>query len=504
VPPVRFPISEYLLIASRPGRPSGCWIQNVKNSRPPCAAAGPLQPESPISPNYAEKFECIGSACEDTCCQGWNVPIDRGTYENYAQLPAGPLRTLIDETLFRCEEGSGHAEFARIRMTSSNRCPLLTETRLCRIQQELGKDFLSHTCATYPRIIHSIGEVRETALALSCPEAARLVLLNPALLETAQSFVGPVVPNSEWESGDDTRDIRSHFWTIRKTVLALIRNRTYPLWQRIFLLGVLCRRLDELAQGKLQQRVMALLADFDATVAAGSLRPTMTALPVDVETQLDVVLRLAGIMLHRSNVTPRFAACVQSFAAGIGNDQNATLAGAAARYAEAQKRYYAPFFHANPHILENYLTNIVIRRQFPFGRDGMRKDAQSAPLDTGMHLHQPSMSRELIQLVAQFTLMKGLLIGVAGAHRQNFSGEHVVHTVQAASKHFEHHPEFLDRIHALLVESRMDGMHGLAILVRESLSESEQVTSRHMPSAAFRSGDLGSSVFCESPSMFKT
>jgi hypothetical protein len=93
---------------------------------------------------------------------------------------------------------------------------------------------------------------------------------------------------------------------------------------------------------------------------------------------------------------------------------------------------------------------------------------------------------------------------VAGAHRQNFSGEHVVHTVQAASKHFEHHPEFLDRIHALLVESRMDGVYGLAILMRESLSESEQVTFRQMPSVAFRSGDLGSNVFRESPSMFKT
>jgi lysine-N-methylase len=495
----------------------------VKDSRPPCAAAGPLQPESPISPNYAEKFQCIGSACEDTCCQGWNVPIDRGAYESYAQLPAGPLRTLINENLFRCEEGSGHAEFARIRMTSSNQCPLLTETRLCRVQEELGKDLLSHTCATYPRIIHSIGEVRETALALSCPEAARLVLLNPALLETGaptdrsssegwetatdcsrnQPVVGTVVPNSELECGDSAHDVRSHFWTIRKTVLALIRNRTYPLWQRIFLLGVLCWRLDELAQGKLQPSVMALLADFDATVTTGSLRPTMAALPVDVETQLDVVLRLAGVMLHRSNVTPRFAACVQSFAAGIGNDQNATLAGAAARYAEAQKRYYAPFFQANPHILENYLINIVIRRQFPFGRDGVRKDAQNAPLNSAMHLHEPSMSRELIQLVAQFTLMKGLLIGVAGAHRQSFSGEHVVHTVQAASKHFEHHPEFLDRIHALLVESRMDGVYGLAILMRESLSESEQVTSRQMPSVAFGRADLGSSVFCESPSMFK-
>jgi len=58
------------------------------------------------------------------------------------------------------------------------------------------------------------------------------------------------------------------------------------------------------------------------------------------------------------------------------------------------------------------------------------------------------------------------MIGVAGFHRERFSTEHIVHTVQAASKHFDHHPEFLGRAHALLVESRMDGARGLAILLR--------------------------------------
>jgi hypothetical protein len=64
--------------------------------------------------------------------------------------------------------------------------------------------------------------------------------------------------------------------------------------------------------------------------------------------------------------------------------------------------------------------------------------------------------------------MKGLLIGVAGFHGEAFSAAQVVHTVQAASKHFEHHPEFLTMAHELLVESRMDGARGLAILLRNA------------------------------------
>ena len=81
------------------------------------------------------------------------------------------------------------------------------------------------------------------------------------------------------------------------------------------------------------------------------------------------------------------------------------------------------------------------------------------------------MTREFALLSAQFVLMRGLLIGVAGRHGASFSTAHVVHTVQAASKHFEHHPEFLDMAHALLVERGMDGARGMAILLRSVAPE---------------------------------
>src|ERR1035438_6632799 len=29
-----------------------------------------------VRPEYAEKFHCIGPACEDSCCVGWRVEID--------------------------------------------------------------------------------------------------------------------------------------------------------------------------------------------------------------------------------------------------------------------------------------------------------------------------------------------------------------------------------------------------------------------------------------------
>jgi lysine-N-methylase len=170
---------------------------------------------------------------------------------------------------------------------------------------------------------------------------------------------------------------------------------------------------------------------------------------------LHVVLKLAGMLLKDSSILPRFSECIDAFTAGIGNGPGATMESLTAHYALAHDRFYAPFFDRHPHILENYLINTIVRCQFPL-REGMRAGVR------------PSMAHEYALLTAQFALMKGLLIGVAGSHREAFSAEHVVHTVQAASRHFDHHPHFLAQAHALLVESQMDGARGLAVLLRDA------------------------------------
>ena len=414
----------------------------------------------PNHPTYADHFRCIGPACEDTCCQGWSVPIDKAAWEKYQNLPAGPFRILIDESIQRTpasEEREKPAVFAKIRMNSANQCPLLTPSRLCAIQAELGEEMLSHACKTYPRILHSTGGTQESALTLSCPEAARLVLLTPDLLTPNPAAPNPArFPFAVNRAEETATQLPPDFHAIRETVLALVRNRAYALWQRLFLLNILCQRLDAIASGEFNCTAIRFLADFHASVSSGSLRTAMDSLPNDPAAQVDVVLRLAGLMLHKSNLHPRFVECVHAFTAGIGNGTTASLESLTAHYNAAQDRYYQPFFRRHPHILENYLINTILRCQFPYGKEGMLPCANSR------------MSHEFALLAAQFTLIKGLLIGVAGFHREQFSAAHVVHTVQAAAKHFEHHPDFLKSAHVLLVESRMDGAPGLAILLRNS------------------------------------
>jgi lysine-N-methylase len=419
-----------------------------------------------VLPEYSQSFRCIGPACEDSCCQGWAVPIDRSAYEKYQGVQPGPLRTLLDTKILLTPTDPNPAHYARVQMPASQVCPFLNEERLCQIQCEHGEEFLSVTCATYPRIAQTIDNLKGVALSLSCPESARLVLLNPRLL----------APNStggyqiSWQdTGPGEPSLLPYFWPIREFVLGLIANRAYPLWQRLFLVGAFCRRLDTVKTAALKPDALAvwerkphdflrgfpsLYHDFAGAVAAGGLRAAMDAIPADLGLQLDIVLRLTGLGSKRARINPRFLECARVFAEGIGLGANAPLKSCIGFYGTAYTHAYAPFFARHPYILENYLINMIFAKAFPFG-------AKNGALPG-----DPNMAQEFAELATQFALIKGLLIGVAGFYGNTFNADHVIHTVQSASKHFEHYPEFLPQAQGLLEARGLNNAHGLTMLLR--------------------------------------
>lgn len=113
-------------------------------------------------------------------CTGWIVHVDRESYERYGSLSDGPLQKLLTDHLVRIEpEIATENWFATIRMREDGFCPLLDQNRLCRVRQETGPDALVLTCRQYPRHEQTIDGLLEVPLMLSCPEAARVVLLDP-------------------------------------------------------------------------------------------------------------------------------------------------------------------------------------------------------------------------------------------------------------------------------------------------------------------------------------
>lgn len=117
-------------------------------------------------PDYYEDFSCIGGACPDTCCAGWQIGIDEASLEKYMHqkdIFGNRLRNEIDwkEGVFHQYKGD---------------CSFLNEEHLCDIYAELGKEYLCHTCKTYPRYTEDFDGLREQFLCLSCPVVADMLL----------------------------------------------------------------------------------------------------------------------------------------------------------------------------------------------------------------------------------------------------------------------------------------------------------------------------------------
>jgi lysine-N-methylase len=406
-----------------------------------------------LRPQYAKQFHCIGSECEDTCCHGFDVPIDRATYEKYQSLPG--FQPHMDQHLVLITSNPTDSEHARIKLTPSFTCPFLAADRLCSIQKEHGEDYLSMACASYPRVTRRVDGLIEKALLLSCPEAARLVLLNPNLMQPDPSVAGDRSPYYRFfRMGDQPAKTNGsphqYLWEIRSLSLLLIQDRAYPLWQRLFILGMFCKRLKEITAAQQIELVPRLLKDYAEIVVQGRLRSSMDGIPAQTTLQLGVVMEV----LHRqldleltdaSHV--RFRECVQDFLRGIRFNPASPIEICTPFYAEAHARYYQPFMQESPFILENYLINHVFRTRFPFG-----VSPQGEPNDP---------LAEYLMMCIQYAVIKGLLIGMAGHYQEVFAAAHVVKLVQSFSKAVEHCPKFVGASNLGLADA-----NGMAILLK--------------------------------------
>ena len=121
-----------------------------------------------IYPNIYKKFKCIGSACKNTCCAGWNIALDPDTADYYRKLNTD-FGTLLRENMFE-EKG-----MTLIRLTKEGRCPFLDKDGLCQVYQNCGPEHMSVACQGFPRRRFTQGQNAMRALSLSCEAVFQLL-----------------------------------------------------------------------------------------------------------------------------------------------------------------------------------------------------------------------------------------------------------------------------------------------------------------------------------------
>src|SRR5579862_3256125 len=106
-----------------------------------------MLPVKLLQAQHYDTFRCIGAECEDTCCDGWGVTVDRKTYDKYQNCGDPELRSSFRDLVTINTAATSNDDYAMFKLTETH-CPFLAQG-LCSIQTKLGEDYLSDTCATY-------------------------------------------------------------------------------------------------------------------------------------------------------------------------------------------------------------------------------------------------------------------------------------------------------------------------------------------------------------------
>jgi lysine-N-methylase len=414
------------------------------------------------APTYAAAFSCIGASCEAPCCGDWVIPLDKATYGRYQQFRPERLGSQVAQfvtiTVPDRDEVVPDGLYARIAKGPSGCCPFFSDDHLCAIQKEYGPQLLSATCSIYPRSLSRVAGVMEGSLSLSCPEAARFVLLAPDSLQTeGDLFSGEFRTDNVFQLSVERREsgYRSHgaYVAIRNLLIEMVRDRSRPIWHRLLVVGSLCQRLDAIMPAEGEETLTAVLDEYRGMLETGTFPEHLEHMPGDTRLKLAVVFALSDRRV-REDSGDRFRDVFWTFVEGIASSDEVAAGDDIANFLRAEEKYHRPFFARFPYILENYLVNYMFQNLFPYGRAG------------SADFIAQSMFDEYLQMTTQFAWINSLLIGIAGQSKEAISGEHVVRTIQSLTRAVEHYPEVLQSIREDIKSRGLDSLQGMAILLK--------------------------------------
>ena len=171
-------------------------------------------------PSFFDQFKCIGSACTDTCCAGWEIEVDETTAQGY----------LAEKGAFgdrlRREIGSEPGEY--FFKLKNNRCPFLNKENLCDIFINLGEYRLCDICSEHPMFYNWFGDYTEVGLGLCCEEAERLLFSDSKPL----TFVEEVHTDAS-DLLDDESEECEQMLEERKAIFSILQNRKKNIGARL-------------------------------------------------------------------------------------------------------------------------------------------------------------------------------------------------------------------------------------------------------------------------------
>lgn len=399
-----------------------------------------------LVPEYLAEFNCIGGSCEDTCCAGWNVTIDKKTYQTYRKVKNPEISDKLNRYVKRNRKQNSEANYAKFVLDEDEKCQMMLEDGLCSIHKYLGEEFLCNTCAVYPRNLTKVGNTIEKSLTLSCPEAARIVLLR----EDGIGFI-------ETEEPKDTRGLMNkdlilekypHFWDMRIFIIQLMQSRRQSIEIRLILLGLFFQKIEQLNSRELADQLPEIMNDYLGRLDNLEFIESLQNIEGNSKFQINLSKELIQYRLSDGALSEKYIAILKQILDGLDLDEDKgkfDIDETLFKYKNSLENYYEPFMQKNEYMLENYIVNYVFKNLVPYDYN--------------------SLFESYMMLIIHLNLIKVHLVGMA-AHQNQLNENMVIECVQQIAKTIEHHLTYLSNVREGMEESGYTTMAHMFILIK--------------------------------------
>jgi lysine-N-methylase len=413
-----------------------------------------------ITARYLTRFKCLGTSCDESCCQGWQVQIDR---QHYQILKAAMDGSRAERDEFRAgiqrDDSSppddGH--YASIRLQREKQsCPFLTAKQLCSVQLRYGEASLPDICATYPRLVAKFGERLEVWGTLSCPELARQCLLHDDALEIvdAPEDISPRMAPTTAVLGVPT-PYQRYLDDLRAVVFELLSMRDHPVATRLFLVTYLGKQTAEFFNKGTtevdEERLGEVIRHVAAPENVALWQAELSRLPPPEA----LTARLVTQMLRERLKTPlgSFRTLTDRVLASYGETRSVAVDELWAAYAVRRQFWIDRHADRVDLYFENYAKNFWMREWYVTSHDLL------------VHSHRLLVRVAVLRflLFGHPSLMEASALDDPGLQREALDRV-AVEVFYKFSRAIEHEGSFLDLIAARLVEQGMNAFaHATAL-----------------------------------------
>ncbi|MBE6021981.1 MAG: hypothetical protein E7231_01955 [Cellulosilyticum sp.] len=375
-------------------------------------------------PSYMANFKCIAGECEETCCAGWYIAVDEATYKKYKKVKNPDMKKRLDKELV-VKKGNSTECAAKIKL-KNNRCAFLDKGNLCDIYKNLGEQYLSETCTMYPRNTNALGEQVELSLALSCPEAARQVLLSKQSIsfEMQECSSLPVVGASLKLQLTQPKHFEDYLLKMREVLCDIWQEKCYNIqdkWQafeQVMMKFHACQSRQDFKKLSLFLKEMQ-----DKGCKEQYLRSPKKSALLEYYTSEEMAKKLlaclTGMRSQKKWPSAIYEACYMSMLEGLGEACDKD------QYKKGETIYQSTLLETYPYILENYFVNYIYERLVPIN--------QSSPLES------------LEEMYLYYALIRLHLIGQA-AHKESLVEIDIVKLIQGFTRVFDHNVLYIQQI----------------------------------------------------------